>query len=1188
MVVAPVTVFANTFIVSSNADNGVGTLREAIQNAANNGTLLKDSIIFNFSDTSILGRTIDLKTELPFLTSNLVIDGTSQLGSPIGVSNARVILQMSSTPTKFNFLYFEYANNIEIYGIFFFQTGFLSVFFNYNTQAINFRKSSHITIGKPDKGNYFIGLSKCISDWGFSVPSNYNHSDTCRDIVIQSNIFGLDLKGFISQTLVNGYNWVQPSTAINFYYSKDVLIGGATFKEANFIRSRNTISLQNPSHKGKGFYKIINNRICTFIDGTVDTYGSSAALEGLVKIGRYDNSNGLVGDSIDLELKFNHIVGAIEVSDICKDFKIQSNKIYSASYFLSTITGTLIWANANNNKIEIGGDKPEEGNEIYAQYYNGTLPLTTLVGQTAIHSSESYPNGAVEIKNNKIYCNQLWGSSVANGNSLPYSYNTNATEPWVIIDSTSNGYVAGRASKNARVDIYQDDECRACEGKLFIGSTVASSDGKWVYLGNFSGVVVTTATNLKGHTFAFSSPTVIDDSIKIIYPRCNSNNGSIKGLKILSSDNLEWRYSADREFSNSVLYSTKLDIDSLKPGCYWIYGKLGNTCYGWYRQYILLNYSAKISEKYVQKINPSCGRFNGSITNISVDSAIYCRFEWRNINGLVVGDKKDLLNVGDGSYRFYVIDTTKAGCIDSSSLFVLTNQSGPSLNLNSINIQHASCNKPNGAITNIFAQNAIGNTSVKWEDSTGKIVSNSFNLVNVVAGKYRLKFKDGSTCDTIITGYFSVLNNGLIIIDTTNKAIKSASCRVADGNITRLVVSGAQSFQWFNVLSNAVVSNSLDLLNVAAGSYQLVTNNAFGCETKGTIMVVPQALFQTIGVTSIVTQDASCNLANGQIQSLKFNRDTSFYTFKWVDSLSNSVLSNYTKLSQVDAGIYYLNATDTNGCEQKIYTVILKQLGKPSINTSGIRVTNDVCNLGNGSIDNIVISGGILPYTFEWAYNNGTTISTSPYLLKNCVQGSYNFIVKDSTGCLVKSNDILVKNDLITLNSPVIDNQNIFRNSKAIFSVQNAQKGTYFLYDTVPVNLNVDSSTNGILKTNNVAYDKYFYVLFKQGSCISSLSKILVTVFDESIIYLPNSFSPNADNTNDLLKIKIQGIVNNFKWQIYDRGGQKIFETSDYTKPWDGNYANKPLPIGTYYWIITATDRNKLPIKMSGSVTIFR
>jgi hypothetical protein len=75
-----------TFYVTSNSDNGPGTFRDALTQASANGSATTDNIYFNLADQSMTGRTIDLLTELPVLSSNLIIDGTTQPGTPFYVT----------------------------------------------------------------------------------------------------------------------------------------------------------------------------------------------------------------------------------------------------------------------------------------------------------------------------------------------------------------------------------------------------------------------------------------------------------------------------------------------------------------------------------------------------------------------------------------------------------------------------------------------------------------------------------------------------------------------------------------------------------------------------------------------------------------------------------------------------------------------------------------------------------------------------------------------------------------------------------------------------------------------------------------------------------------------------------------------------------------------------------------------
>lgn len=81
---------AETFVVTSNADSGPRTLRDALERAATNGSDETDYIHFNLPGSSLAARTITLASSLPNLTPHIVLDATTQPGSAFGASRAKI------------------------------------------------------------------------------------------------------------------------------------------------------------------------------------------------------------------------------------------------------------------------------------------------------------------------------------------------------------------------------------------------------------------------------------------------------------------------------------------------------------------------------------------------------------------------------------------------------------------------------------------------------------------------------------------------------------------------------------------------------------------------------------------------------------------------------------------------------------------------------------------------------------------------------------------------------------------------------------------------------------------------------------------------------------------------------------------------------------------------------------------
>ena len=84
---------------------------------------------------------------------------------------------------------------------------------------------------------------------------------------------------------------------------------------------------------------------------------------------------------------------------------------------------------------------------------------------------------------------------------------------------------------------------------------------------------------------------------------------------------------------------------------------------------------------------------------------------------------------------------------------------------------------------------------------------------------------------------------------------------------------------------------------------------------------------------------------------------------------------------------------------------------------------------------------------------------------------------------------------------------------------------------------------------------------------------------------IPNIFSPNGDGVHDKWEINYLNTYPGSTVDIYNRYGQPIFHSDGYTVPWDGTVNGKPVPVGTYYYIVNPKNGRKI---MSGYVDVIR
>jgi gliding motility-associated-like protein len=112
------------------------------------------------------------------------------------------------------------------------------------------------------------------------------------------------------------------------------------------------------------------------------------------------------------------------------------------------------------------------------------------------------------------------------------------------------------------------------------------------------------------------------------------------------------------------------------------------------------------------------------------------------------------------------------------------------------------------------------------------------------------------------------------------------------------------------------------------------------------------------------------------------------------------------------------------------------------------------------------------------------------------------------------------------------------------------------------------------------------FSLTKEGC--DSRSRIMIKRYAGPDLYVPTAFTPNKDGRNDLAVVVPVGISKFHHLSIYNRWGELVFTTKDFTKGWDGTQSGKPLATGTFVYIAEATDYNGKPMSRKGTITLIR
>ncbi|MFK7771704.1 MAG: PKD domain-containing protein [Saprospiraceae bacterium] len=101
----------------------------------------------------------------------------------------------------------------------------------------------------------------------------------------------------------------------------------------------------------------------------------------------------------------------------------------------------------------------------------------------------------------------------------------------------------------------------------------------------------------------------------------------------------------------------------------------------------------------------------------------------------------------------------------------------------------------------------------------------------------------------------------------------------------------------------------------------------------------------------------------------------------------------------------------------------------------------------------------------------------------------------------------------------------------------------------------------------------------------------LINFCSEDLVGVPNAFTPNGDGENDVLEIKYSSalIIENYKFQVFDRWGGLLFQSNDINERWDGTSRGRKVPTGVViYFLEFPCHIDGTIVQKKGDITIYR
>lgn len=458
-------------------------------------------------------------------------------------------------------------------------------------------------------------------------------------------------------------------------------------------------------------------------------------------------------------------------------------------------------------------------------------------------------------------------------------------------------------------------------------------------------------------------------------------------------------------------------------------------------------------------------------------------------------------------------------------------------------------------------------TSFEWTPATG--LSDPFILNPVVTPAatttYTLKATDGNFCSN--TSTIKVTVNTLPVVNAGNdfSICKGQSgILTASTNGTGIVWTPATGLSdpfILNPVASPLVT-TVYTLNVVSGS---------SCHNSASVTV-------TVKPLPAVNAGSDFTICEGDKKTLPASSDGSSFLWSPVTGLSDPTILN-PLASPVVTTVYTLTATDNNLCK----------------NSASIKITVNPAPIPNAGPDAALCfgksvqlngSGGVTyqwrPVSFLSAYNIPNPVVTNP----GSGSITYFLTVTDANGCSSLQPDaVTVKVSLpakvFAGNDTIVAINQYLR----LLAVDVNHLG-FTDYNWSPV-----YGLNDALAQSPVAQldrDITYTVQAKTAEgCIGS-DDIRVKVYKGPEIYVPNAFTPNNDQLNDIMKAIPVGIVDFHYFRIFNRYGQLVFSTANPANGWNGVYQGAQQGTGTYVWMAEAVDYLGNVLRRKGTFVLLR
>jgi gliding motility-associated-like protein len=496
----------------------------------------------------------------------------------------------------------------------------------------------------------------------------------------------------------------------------------------------------------------------------------------------------------------------------------------------------------------------------------------------------------------------------------------------------------------------------------------------------------------------------------------------------------------------------------------------------------------------------------------------------------------------------------------------------------------ASCGSKNGTLRVATYQSSDPSVAPALVDTTkalgylysidlGTTWQSSPTFNNLPAKIYDVWVKDPNNT----VGMTSFMLGGLIKATPNPTLNQNATCANNDGivDVTATGVAPPYAYKIDNGTYGTSTTSPVSFSGLTTGDHTVWVEDANGCEQSAPINVpLTNNLQLTMGADPTICQGKTTVLNATSPNGVSFSWTP---TASLVDS---KILRPIAKPTTTTT--YTLVATWGPCTQTGTETVIVNPAPVANAGTVGPTCYGKSIGL-NGS------GTGVPTLSYSWrpsTFLDDATLA-SPTVVSPTATTIYHLQVTDGNNC-TSLNNAEVK---VTVPAPpqlfAGNDTNVVAGQPVPLHAVDVSNSGFLTYEWTPA--------IGLMGANNVdavvlaAQTTQTYTVKGTTAvgCVG-VDSMTVKVFTKSDIFVPNAFSPNHDGHNDVLRVVASSIQQLHEFAVFDRGGAKVFTTSNAAVGWDGTWNGRTMPPGVYVWMAVGWDWQGRLVERKGTVVLVR